>query len=85
MLTLKSVGLYMADARTQLLPLVGPGETVQHDWNYVFTQLGWLNADTMIGGAVQGTGVVIGVVSLLVAAYLIYLKVSQTHDTVMVK
>lgn len=77
MLAFRSVGTYMADARAQQLPLIGPGETVKHDWNYVFTQLGWLNADTAIGGTVQIIGVIIGVLSLLYAAYLIIIKVTQ--------
>lgn len=74
MLGLMSAGRYMADARTQSLPLIGPGETVQHDWHYVFSQLGWLNADTVIGGTVQALGIIIGVCSLLFGAYLILIK-----------
>ena len=77
MLALRSVGNYMADARAQQLPLMGPGEMVQHDWNFIFSQLGWLEADTAIGGTVQAIGVVAGVVSLLFAAYLIYFKLTQ--------
>jgi hypothetical protein len=65
MLGFMSAGRYMADARAQSLPLIGPGETVQHDWHYVFSQLGWLNADTIIGGTVQGIGIAIGIASLL--------------------
>jgi hypothetical protein len=65
----------MADARAQQLPLIGPGETVQHDWHFVFGQLGWLNADTAIGGTVHVLGVVIGVISLISGLYLIYLKI----------
>lgn len=75
MLAMNNVGRYMADARSQLLPLVGPGETVQHDWHYVFSQLGWLNADTIIGGAVRGFGVVVGVAALGWGLYLIVTKV----------
>ncbi|MGB3946179.1 MAG: hypothetical protein WBK76_05080 [Candidatus Saccharimonadales bacterium] len=74
MLAFRSVGLYMADARAQQLPLLGPGETVQHDWNFVFSQLGWLNADVFIGTVVQAIGVVIGIISLLGAFYLVYRK-----------
>lgn len=78
MLGLMSAGRYMADARTQILPLIGPGETVQHDWHYVFSQLGWLNADTTIGGSVQAVGIVVGVLSLLFGAYLIALKLYKS-------
>jgi len=81
MLAFMSVGRYMADARAQLIPLIGPGETVQHDWNYVFTQFDWLNADTAIGGTVQGIGITIGAVSLAAGLFLIYVKLTQPAVT----
>lgn len=74
MLGFMSAGRYMADARTQALPLIGPGETIQHDWNYVFTQLGWLSSDTVIGGIVMGIGILIGAVSILFGLGLIIVK-----------
>ena len=77
MLGLMSAGRYMADARTQTLPLIGPGETVQHDWHFVFAQLGWLNADKFIGGTVQTIGIIIGIISLLFGLYLMILKLSE--------
>lgn len=77
MLGFMSAGQYMADARAQILPLIGPGEAAQHDWHYVFSQLGWLNIDTLIGGIVSGAGIVIGVMSLLFGLYLIVLKVTR--------
>ena len=77
MLAFMSAGRYMADARTQLLPLIGPGETLQHDWNYVFSQLGWLNADVIIGGTMRTIGIIIGIAGLLFGLYLIYLKLSK--------
>lgn len=78
MLGFMSAGRYMADARTQALPLIGPGETVQHDWNFVFSQLGWLNADTVIGGIVQGVGILIGVAALLFGLFLIIVKLTTS-------
>jgi len=78
MLAMNNVGRYMADARSQLLPLIGPGETVQHDWHYVFGQLGWLNADTAIGGTVRGLGIMIGVVALGWGLYLIIMKMTDS-------
>lgn len=73
-LALRSVGLYMADARAQAIPIIGPGQNVHHDWNYVFGELGWLGADTVIGGTVQAVGAIIGALALvyglmLVASY----------------
>jgi len=75
MLGFMSVGRYMADARAQVLPLMGPGDAPQHDWNFIFSQLGWLNADTIIGGTVSAIGVIIGACGLLLGSYLIILKV----------
>lgn len=77
MLALRSVGRYMADARAQAMPLIGPGESVQHDWAYLFGQLGWLQADTIIGGITQGVGVLIGTAALLAGAAMIFWKMYQ--------
>lgn len=77
MLAMSNVGRYMADARSQLLPLIGPGETVQHDWNYIFGQLGWLNADTAIGGTLRGLGIAVGVAALGWGLYLIIMKITD--------
>lgn len=74
MLALKSVGNYIADARTQAIPLVGPGETVQHDWAFILGQLNALTYDTLIGGIVVSIGTLIGVASLFAGAYLIFVK-----------
>lgn len=43
----------MADARSQVLPLVGGG---QHDWDAIFRQWGVLMADTRIAAWVYGIG-----------------------------
>lgn len=75
MFAMNSAGRYMADARSQLLPLVGPSENVKHDWHYVFGQLGWLQSDTLIGGIVSGIGDVIGVAALLLGLWLIVMKI----------
>lgn len=40
------VGIYMADARAGVLPLIGGGE---HDFEFIFGQLGLLEWDTTIG------------------------------------
>jgi hypothetical protein len=44
---LLNVARYMADARTQALPLVGGGE---HDWSEIFSRWGVLDSDTAIAG-----------------------------------
>jgi hypothetical protein len=49
---------YMADARTQVLPLVTTGdpEFVEHDWYAIFSSLGVLNYDTRIAAVVRLLG-----------------------------
>ncbi len=48
-----NIARYMADARAQLLPLVGGGE---HDWTNIFSRWGVLSSDTLIAGRVAGAG-----------------------------
>ncbi len=48
-----NIARYMADARAQVLPLVGGGE---HDWANIFTRWGVLPHDTAIAQAVQTVG-----------------------------
>lgn len=55
-LAMNSVGRYIADARTQALPLIGPGETVTHDWHFILSQWNMLEIDTVLGAFVRGTG-----------------------------
>ena len=47
------IGVYMADARAEALPLVGGNE---HDWATLFGQWGWLLQDRKIGAATRVTG-----------------------------
>lgn len=53
---------YIADARTQDLPLVGGGE---HDWAYLLGELGLLRQDRVIAAAVHFAGVLLFVASCL--------------------
>jgi hypothetical protein len=50
------IGTYMADARAMALPLVGVGDTVDHDWNILFSQWGVLMQDTGIGATTRWLG-----------------------------
>ena len=50
-----NVSIYVRDARSQLLPLVGGGG---HDWTYILGRLQILHLDQDIALAVQFTGVV---------------------------
>lgn len=48
-----NIARYMADARAQVLPLVGGGE---HDWYHIFTRWGVLDSDTTIASLTQTAG-----------------------------
>jgi hypothetical protein len=50
---LLNIAVYMADARTQILPLVGNGE---HDWTEIFSRWGVLSWDNGIATLVRITG-----------------------------
>jgi hypothetical protein len=50
-----NIARYMADARVQVLPLVGGGD---HDWANIFTRWGVLQSDTRIAGFVSLVGVI---------------------------
>ena len=52
------IAIYMADARSQELPLltVGDSEDVIHDWFYLFSHVGLLEHDTQIGGLFRVLG-----------------------------
>lgn len=48
-----NIARYIADARVQLLPLVGGGD---HDWANILSRWGALAADTRIAGVVTAAG-----------------------------
>jgi hypothetical protein len=52
------IARYMADAQAQQLPWISIGryESLIHDWNYLFTQLGVLSYDTVVAGIVRSIG-----------------------------
>jgi hypothetical protein len=49
---------YMSDARAMALPLVTAGNSdyIEHDWHTIFSGLGVLQYDTVIGGSVRALG-----------------------------
>jgi len=65
-----NIAVYMADARTQALPLVGGGE---HDWAFLFGRFGLLPRDTAIAASVTGLGTLLFVVAL-VRGYLVAIR-----------
>jgi hypothetical protein len=66
------VATYMADAEAQQLPLVSPfsGHPL-HDWHFLFTELGWLEASEGIGFATKLAALLVMVVSLGFGAWLV--------------
>lgn len=50
------IATYMADARVMELPLVGVGDTIDHDWNFLFSHWGVLMHDRDIAGVTRGIG-----------------------------
>lgn len=56
-----NVSVYIADARSEELPLVGGGE---HDWAFLLGRFGWLNKDHVIAHNVWVVGVMIYVVAI---------------------
>jgi hypothetical protein len=50
--SLLNVARYMADARAQLLPLVG-GEDVMHDWNTILARWGLLQRDVLLANGLR--------------------------------
>ena len=51
-----NIARYMADARAQILPLVGNGE---HDWTEIFSRWNVLSSDTTLAGLVSFIGWII--------------------------
>ena len=57
-----NISVYIKDARTQELPLVGGGE---HDWAMLLGQAGWLEHDQSLGGVVYVAGLVLYATSIV--------------------
>ena len=61
------VAIYMADAKTQALPLLGGDGTV-HDWNYLLGQLHLLGWAPSLGRLSFGVGILLITVALAIVA-----------------
>ena len=57
-----NISVYVRDARTQELPLVGGGE---HDWALLLDQWGWLERDQALGGAIYLLGVLLYLAAII--------------------
>jgi hypothetical protein len=56
-----NISVYVADARTENLPLVGGGE---HDWAYLLGRLGWLKLDHVIARDAWFLGVLAYIIAI---------------------
>jgi hypothetical protein len=65
-----NIGWYMADARTQAIPLLG-GDAVHHDWAFLLGEFGLLPYDTLLGGAVEFFGVVLMIAASVLMWFLL--------------
>lgn len=66
--SLFSVSVYVKDARSQALPLLG-GDDAIHDWNWLLGRLGLLSWDQAIGGVIYTMGLLVLAVSILGGLY----------------
>jgi hypothetical protein len=55
-----NVSYYISDAPSRMLPLLGGDGTI-HDWNWILSQMGWLNSSEVIAMIVRvcGSGIVL--------------------------
>jgi hypothetical protein len=68
-----NVSYYIADARTQALPLLG-GDPAGHDWTWLLTYTHHLESDTAIGNVVRAIGIIAMCCGLLWMAYSLFMK-----------
>jgi len=70
--SLVDAGIYAADARAQLLPLVSPwggaDDVFAHDWTYLLMRFGRLSRDQVIGGRIRAAGMILMSLSLVAGA-----------------
>lgn len=67
---LVGAGVYAADARRQVLPLVTVGDgPVSHDWFMILEPLGLLEWDRWIGGLLRGGGLAMMIAAIAFGAW----------------
>ncbi|MCH7990912.1 MAG: hypothetical protein IIC35_00665 [Gemmatimonadetes bacterium] len=78
---LTGAGVYAADARAQVLPLVspfGPVDVDSHDWTVLLMKYGKLSQDQRIGGALQRAGIFSMMLSLALTAWVLRIMALAT-------
>ncbi len=66
--SLFNLSVYVGDARAMELPLLG-GDNVEHDWNWILSNLNALNADHVLSSIVYATGLLYLVLSVAGGLY----------------
>ncbi len=82
-----NISVYVKDAQAMAMPLVsvGGGEDTIHDWNYIFSKLGLLRWDQVIGNAVYILGIVVIAVSVIAGFYLSFSETEKEHSRLAAK
>lgn len=70
---LNEIGIYMADARVQQLPLLG-GDKSGHDWTFLFTKTSLMAYDITIGNFFWWLGITIMILAIILGGYSILKK-----------
>jgi len=84
---LVDAGVYAADARAQLLPLVSPwgggDDPSAHDWTYMLMRFGKLSRDQVIGGRLRAAGMLVMPLALAAGAWVVnVMRVSSRRSHV---
>ena len=82
--SLVSAGIYAADARAQVLPLVspmGPVDVDSHDWTVMLMKFGMLSQDQAIGAFLVGAGKAVMMASLVTGAWVLLVMATTPADT----
>ena len=69
--SLFNLATYVGDARAEELPLVGLSDDPLHDWNYLLSHLGLLDADTTLAGLIRLVAFLTWAVALAFGAWLL--------------
>ena len=72
-----NISVYVKDARTQELPLVGGGE---HDWAMLLGNWGWLERDQALGGAIYLLGFLVYLAAILGGWVLLRRDAQPSHQ-----
>lgn len=65
---LVNISVYAADARAQVLPLLG-GESAKHDWYYLLSQVNLLAFDEEVGLFFFGLAIITFIITLIIPVF----------------